>query len=618
MADQGDNSVPGGSALTPSRKRCPNKWQKSVKKVKRDSGASYVSRSCGVVAAKQPGPPCKCANLCYSKVGDDNIKIIFNAYWALGSHDQQSNYIMCRVSDVEPKRSRVKEGDSRRKATRAFTVLHNNTTYPVCMQAFLSIHAISEKRMRNVMSKAAASPTGTLTLDQRGRKEPPNKTSQETLDLVEDFCKSLPTCQSHYSRAKNPDRLYLPPGSTWSALFVAFKDYLQEKNHDAASLTQRRFIDKVKEYKISIHPPRSDTCTTCDDFKIKLQALSPERDQDKIAAINIKKNEHQIHATVGRHFIDIYIKDKSPSIASIAVDLQQTLATPKLTTSAQYYRCKLWTYNLGIHNLKTKHPYFYVWHEAEAKRGSIEVASCINHYIKNFVGNDILKLVVFSDNCAGQNKNINLVLSYLRQVHTGRFSSIHHYYLETGHSYLPCDRDFGVLEKHMRSKEVYTTDHYTTYMKSCRKSDPATVVRMDKDDFMNFNVLQKHINKAGQTAAHFKRARRLIVSNDFTQGVMVCGGYGDSLHEPYKWCLQKGPAKNRSNIDLSTVQVPLMYPSGVIINKKKLEHIKFLAGYVPAAYKVFFDNLFAAQDGVDVAGEEDADDVDPTDDILEY
>lgn len=138
-----------------------------------------------------------------------------------------------------------------------------------------------------------------------------------------------------------------------------------EKGLDRNSITERRFSDKVKEYKISIHPPRSDTCTTCDEFKIKVQALSPDKDQEEITALTVKKNEHQIHAQTS---IFTSRTIKTPRIAAISVDLQQTLPTPKLTVSAQYYRCKLWTYNLGIHNLKTKHPYFYVWHEEEAKR----------------------------------------------------------------------------------------------------------------------------------------------------------------------------------------------------------------------------------------------------------
>lgn len=160
----------------------------------------------------------------------------------------------------------------------------------------------------------------------------------------------------------------------------------------------------MKEYKISIKPPRSDTCTVCDEFQVKLDALNPASDQEEITEITMRRNHHHVHAAAGRSFIDVYIKDRTPGRAAIAVDLQQTIPTPHLTTSAQYYKCKLWTYNLGIHNLKTKHPFFHVWNESETKRGSVEVSSCLNHYVNNFIGPGVSSELFFSDNCAGRKK----------------------------------------------------------------------------------------------------------------------------------------------------------------------------------------------------------------------
>lgn len=149
------------------------------------------------------------------------------------------------------------------------------------------------------------------------------------------------------------------------------------------------------------------------------------------------------------------------------------------------------------------------------------------------------------------------------------------------------------------------TDNYTGYMRSCRKTDPATVVRVTKNDFLDFNVLQKEVNKGGQTQAGFKGARRLVVSADYPEGVTVCRGYGDGVHDPVKWNLQKESGRKRANLDLSRVDLPLMYPSGVIINKKKLQHIKFLADYVPRPFRIFYNNMFPTQEGVDPATVED-------------
>lgn len=620
MSSTDSESVGEGPALQSSRKRRPDNWVRSVKKAKRDSGQAYVSSTAKQVAPKELGPPCACANKCYDKVGDDNVKLLFDSYWALKSHDLQSQYLNKRVSECEVRRSRVKGRESRKKFSKEYSVLVNNSKIIVCLAAFLNIHAISYKRVRNVCSKVSASPTGALAPDQRGRHEPYHKTSPAHLQLIQRFVKSLPTCTSHYSRTKNPDKLYLPPGSTWAGLYDAFKKYMVDHDEEENAIKQSRFILEVQNYKIGIRPPKSDTCSTCDHFKTQMEELDSEEHREELAQLGIKKMEHQFHAKAGHNFLQLYTKDKTPGIYALSVDLQQTLVTPRLTTSAQYYRCKMWTYNLGIHDLKTNKAFFYVWNESEARRGSSEVASCLNHFIETYVPDETLKLVVFSDNCAGQNKNINVVLFYLRLIHANRFSSIVHFFLESGHSFLPCDRDFGVFEKHLKGKEVYTTDHYTELMRTHRRKDQVTVVRMEEQHFLDFEVLQQHVSKGGQTASGFKAARRLMVSNDFKLGIKVSAGYMDGgYHEVREWQLQKGKGKkyNPTKFNLSAVPLPVKYPGGVTMNKKKLQHLQDLCKYVPQSHRTYFTRLFETQQSM-TAGNASEDVDDPADDVLDY
>ena len=57
------------------------------------------------------------------------------------------------------------------------------------------------------------------------------------------------------------------------------------------------------------------------------------------------------------------------------------------------------------------------------------------------------KLVVWSDNCIGQNKNRIILFLFIYLVANGFFEEIEHKFLLSGHSYLPCDRDFAQIEK---------------------------------------------------------------------------------------------------------------------------------------------------------------------------
>lgn len=70
------------------------------------------------------------------------------------------------------------------------------------------------------------------------------------------------------------------------------------------------------------------------------------------------------------------------------------------------------------------------------------------------------RLVVYSDNCGGQNKNRNLISFWRQSVLDGVYESIEHRFLIPGHTRLPCDRDFALIEKQKnRVVQVYSPEH---------------------------------------------------------------------------------------------------------------------------------------------------------------
>jgi hypothetical protein len=119
-----------------------------------------------------------------------------------------------------------------------------------------------------------------------------------------------------------------------------------------------------------------------------------------------------------------YTGNTDDSLEVIAVDLQEALPTLKLTCNAQYYKQKMWTYNFCVHNVKTGASTMYIWDEIIGKHGSCEIASFISHYLQNFVDEKVKSLIIFNDNCAGRNKNLNVVLSYFILIHKGWFETM--------------------------------------------------------------------------------------------------------------------------------------------------------------------------------------------------
>ncbi|PSN41200.1 hypothetical protein C0J52_04184 [Blattella germanica] len=115
----------------------------------------------------------------------------------------------------------------------------------------------------------------------------------------------------------------------------------------------------------------------------------------------------------------------------------------------------------------------FVWNEFIGKRGCDEIGSCVLKYIKcrNIKNRN---LVILSDNCPGQNKNWTIAALWHHLVLTNTFDSIEHKFLLPGHSHLPCDRDFGRIEKckRLHYQNVYSTEEWCEVIRKSNKKKP--------------------------------------------------------------------------------------------------------------------------------------------------
>lgn len=604
----------------PRRKGNVEEWSKNQAKRRRDSGQEYVAVKSKVLkAAARVGEPCNCPKSCFDAVGAHHVQQMFDEYWGLASHNSQSSYLASRVTRKDVAR-RYAGPDSKRSVTYEYSVVADSKDVVICKKAFYSIHGISKKRVENVVAKVGT--TGIAPVDKRGKASSSNRTPDEVEQLVKEHILSLPTCSSHYSRAKSRDKVYLPPGYTHHHCYDLYKLTCAEDQVAADKIVSfSAYSRQFSTYNIGSNPPMIDTCSTCDRIKREEEVAKAEKDDRKQSALDTERRLHNIMAKVARNIMNAYGQDNDPTLCAVAVDLQQTLVTPRLTTNVAYYKRKMWTYNLSIHNLKeSDKANLYVWNEAIAKRGSSDVGSCLMHCIANSVPAECDKLIIFSDNCSGQNKNINLSLLLLRYIHSGRFKLIRQYYLMSGHSYLPCDQDFGILERYFVGHEIYTTAHYTQMMREARRENPFNVIEMDRDGFYDLDPLQQAMTKTHLTKAGFKDARVLLYSADFMQGLQICSSYSEeAFNAPTQVKLQKGKgaAYQLSKFDLSTIDLPLKYPNGVKLKSDKLEDLNYLLRFIPIGYKTWYEDLFATQ-GL-LAAEDAPDEANPDpDDVLDW
>ena len=73
--------------------------------------------------------------------------------------------------------------------------------------------------------------------------------------------------------------------------------------------------------------------------------------------------------------------------------------------------------------------------------------------------------------CTEQNRNLQMALMWLRVVQSleNNIEIIDHKFLISGHSYLPNDADFGIIEMALRKKNFLYTLHYYDVIKQCRQ-----------------------------------------------------------------------------------------------------------------------------------------------------
>ena len=133
-------------------------------------------------------------------------------------------------------------------------------------------------------------------------------------------------------------------------------------------------------------------------------------------------------------------------------DMAKTQPLPKLNTSVVFYSRQLWIYNLGINTFHNNHGIMSMW--TEAKRGSREICSCIFEFLSTVDLSGKRTIRTFSDCCGGQNRNKNVICFFMYMCEKPEIQEWEHIYQESGHSYLPNDRDFAAIEKKTRGTIV--------------------------------------------------------------------------------------------------------------------------------------------------------------------
>lgn len=610
IPDDGDitqtPSTSRGPLQTPE-KNTPSRWRqtnvnrrlKNKRKLKRNLGHSYKTSRGKEVEAREIGQSCTCKNRCRQLLqGKEND--IFHSFWNLGNYDRQNIHLFSIMKAVPKKRTykkKCKKNVSSRKFNIHYFVKVNGIDVKICKEEFAAVHGLQRSRKRlQLLCKQIASGSSTPSSDRRGtHHNRKNRISQRTYDSITEHIDAIPKYSSHYSRQKNPGKVYLDHDLNISALYKDhYVSWCEQKGIEPASEDMYRRVFSTK-FNIGFKLPKSDTCKTCDRFMIQLQDEKLSEEQKK--AISLQKELHLRRASALQDNLKQETENAriSKDICVISFDLQQALPVPNLTVGPAFYLRKAWVYNLGIHDCGTGKGYMYMWSEHTAKRGSDEISSILyKHFKENRC--EAKKLICFSDNCSGQNKNWSMICLWQNLIKSGMFESVEHRYLVVGHTQLPSDRDFAIIEKYKRHylKSVYVPQDWYRAVQNCKRTNPFKVVEITQEDILNFKDLQAQITKKSLTddKEKLKFSKICWVKFDHANpNLMLIKHY---FNEKFKTC-NIGKRGQRNAICVTLQDLKRKYTAPIPLNPKKLANLTQLLPFIPPIYMEFYEAIGAVQ-----------------------
>ena len=116
-------------------------------------------------------------------------------------------------------------------------------------------------------------------------------------------------------------------------------------------------------------------------------------------------------------------------------------------------------------------------------------------------------LTCYSDSCFGQNKNTQMTCFWRCLIFDGQFVRIDHKFLVRGHTYLPNDRDFTLIEKKKGSAMVHLPEDREEVVRDACPSKPFQIQRMNKDDFLDLGLLTKNFTMRKKVNLSFSARR---------------------------------------------------------------------------------------------------------------
>lgn len=569
------------------RKRKFEEQTREIKKRKVNTNQDYISTKGEQKFGKKfRDYLCKCK--CNEVISVEERNVIFSNFQQSGSYEARCFIIQGMVKEVPIKRKRVK-GSQKKTASREYYLSNKK----VCKSIFMHTLRVSSCVIDKALKKK-----GSAIADGRGRGGGHNKLPSAKIEEVIQHISKFPRYKSHYCRSSTAAE-YLHPETTLS---VMYNVYCKENDKPVSlAMYKKVFLNK---FHLKRKPLKKDTCNVCDRMVIQKNNASTAELQQ---AAEEKHNKHLEMAEYARQLMNKQFKDAKNDVSKemecICFDLEKTLPLPRIPTNVVFYKRQLWFYNFGIHD-SNDNGYCYTWVEGDAGRGAQEVGSALRKHILCQIPSGTKHLSLWSDSCAGHNRNIKivLILKAVLEEHPS-LEDITQRFLVPGHSFLRNDSDFSDIESALKLQQrLYVPEDYEEIIKRCRKKNPLRVSKMAKEDFVGTSNQEKAITnrkhcvegeKVNWLTFKVVQVRKsdplsLFIKTDLQEENFVEIDLGKKVGRKSKG---KGVQKSVSDRTFFSSKFTFLWPNGKPISQEKLNDLQSLFHLIPNDCLPFYRNL---------------------------
>ena len=246
-----------------------------------------------------------------------------------------------------------------------------------------------------------------------------------------------------------------------------YKDYQQDTDTPSCSFETYRKV--LRDMNIAFTTLSGEECSRC---SVHLQHMleehgvsSKEANHHEQGCDQCEKHDHHVNEakTARKAYREDADKVWEPSTAYFSADMMKVFMLPQLPLKDAIFTPRLTCFNETFALLmpsrredraarrQLRSSMCVIWHDGLAGRGCEEVASAFVLFLTTAC-RDIKNVVMWFDNCAGQNKSWTLLSTLLKTVHSNATSTetITLKFLEPGHTSMSADAIHQVVSKNLR------------------------------------------------------------------------------------------------------------------------------------------------------------------------